>query len=139
MSIELLDSKDRPHPLVYTWDPLKFRIHYFARRRVKAGSLELRISDRYGTTLILLSTQPDSTVPVEIRTGYHFADCELEQLPLSAGVYIVGAGLAIPNKEWLYREDALGVLTVQARDVYQSGLAPQSARSLLAVPHRWRV
>jgi lipopolysaccharide transport system ATP-binding protein len=137
--IELLDSEGSPQTRVCTWDKIIFRIHYFASRPVNSGSLVLIISSRHGDTLLLLSTQPDSTVPMSIQPGCYYGDCELAELPLSAGDFVVGAGLAIPNKEWLWREDSLAILTVHPRDVYRSGLAPTSSRSLLAIPHTWKV
>jgi lipopolysaccharide transport system ATP-binding protein len=139
IKIELLDKFDQPKLHLYSWDDVKFRIHYSAAQTVRNGSLVLRIADAYGTTLFLTSTQPDQIFPMEITTGCHYGDCEIEKLPLSAGEYIIGSGLAIPNKEWLCWEENLARFTVHAKDVYRSGLAPISSRSLLAIPHSWRV
>ena len=136
--LELLDLADGPLTEVSTWDGLKIRIHYFARQRVRTASLELRISDERGTVL-RLSTQPDGNVPMQIREGHGFGDCIIAELPLSAGRYDVGCGLAIPGRKWLVWHDILGTLTVRPSDVYGSGLAPIAARSLLAIRHRWVV
>jgi lipopolysaccharide transport system ATP-binding protein len=136
--IEALDELCQPKPQVATWDSVCFRIHFFARKALNAGSVILTISTRHGLTLLLLSTQPDSTMPLPIRAGSQFVDCVVEKLPLSGGEYLIGAGIAIPNKEWLWRDETLGRLTIAARDVYQSGLAPTATRSLLALPHKWK-
>ncbi|RMG22535.1 MAG: hypothetical protein D6732_25680, partial [Methanobacteriota archaeon] len=57
--------------------------------------------------------------------------------PLAAGEYVIGGGLAIPNKEWLWRAGELALFSVLPKDVYKSGLAPVSSRCLLAVEHEW--
>ena len=75
--------------------------------------------------------------PMAIKAGYHSIECEIASLPLSAGDYVIGAGLAIPNKEWLCKEDHLGLLNVYPKDVYGSGNAPIMTRSILATPHIW--
>ena len=51
------------------------------------------ISTSHGIPVLVLSTQPDSTLPVRIEPGYHHVDCLVKMLPLSAGEYVVGAGL----------------------------------------------
>lgn len=135
--IELLDINNQPRPKIYTWDNFKFRIHYFARREIMDGSIVIKISDKYGTPFLLLSTRPDSSFPLQIYLGYNYADCEIFQIPFSGGEYIIGSGLAIPNKEWLCWDDELAIFTIHAKDVYQSGLAPTTSRSLLAIPHKW--
>ena len=89
--------------------------------------------------MFLCSTQPDSAVAMTIKPGYNTVDCEFESMPLSAGDYIVGAGLAIPNKEWLCGQSHMGRLVIHPRNVYESGLAPEASRSILAIPHQWLV
>ncbi len=74
-----------------------------------------------------------------IRPGIQSVDLEFDCLPLAAGEFVIGAGLAIPNKEWLCRNDSLARLTVLPKDVYGSGLAPTTTRSLLAVSHHWKL
>ena len=136
--IEILDQEDQPKTQVRTWDTVKFRIHYTASRSVISGSAVLQISTRHGVPLLLLSTQPDSTLPLPIEPGENYVDCSINSMPLAAGEYVVGSGLAIPNKEWLCWDESLAILKVMERDVYRSGLAPTASRSLLAVEHQWK-
>jgi hypothetical protein len=56
---------------------------------------------------------------------------------LSAGEYVVGAGLAIPGVEYVWRNESLAPLQVAARDVYGSALPPSANRYLVASEHRW--
>jgi lipopolysaccharide transport system ATP-binding protein len=139
LRIEILDRDDHPKDMVYTWDTVKFRITFLSRRNIKFASAVLQISSTYDTPLFLCSTQPDSKVSMNINKGQNIVECEFSSLPFSAGEYIVGVGLAIPNKEWLYRNQQIGKLIVHPKDVYQSGVSPTVTRSILAIPHKWRI
>ena len=138
-AIELLDEQCRPREPLGTWDYVRFRIHYVAKRRVERASVELRIRSREQISLLVCSTEPDSTVSCTIEPGEHYADCVFPKWPLAAGEYAVGAGLAIPRLEYIYWNDNLCKLTVVARDVFHSGLPPAESRSLFAVDHRWEL
>jgi lipopolysaccharide transport system ATP-binding protein len=135
--IEVLDGNRNPKPILSTWDTVVFRLCYQSNRQIKHGSVVLRLGGQDGSRLVLLSTQPDGTLPLDLEPGEHAVDCEIEQFPLSAGSYIVGAGLALPNTTWLWWHSDLCTLSVFPRDVYGSGLAPHAGRALLAVKHRW--
>jgi lipopolysaccharide transport system ATP-binding protein len=137
LSIELFDEEGRPKNQVSTWDTVDLKIRYSARRAVKNGSLVIKISDHFGNTLMLLSTQPDSKVSMSIEKGESTAHCIIENIPLSGGDYMLGCGLAVPNKEWLCWDENLTTFTVTPKDIFNSGLAPTNSRALLAVQHRW--
>ena len=135
--IEILDSEGNPKDQVYTWDSFIMRVHYEALTRVDRGALEIRIASRDNTRLLNLSTQPDSAIPMVIEVGSHVVDCCIQHVPLSAGEYLVSAGLTIPNEKWLLELETLGQLTIHPRDVFNSTMPPASSRALLAVPHHW--
>ena len=136
--IEVLDAEGNPKPIVTTWDDVVLRIWYSSKKELRMGSVVLEMAGFDGSRLVLLSTQPDGTMPLAFGVGEQCVDCFIEKIPFAAGQYIVGAGLAVPNMEWLWRNSDLGRLNVVARDVYQSGLAPIASRSLLAIKHEWR-
>jgi lipopolysaccharide transport system ATP-binding protein len=135
--IELLDIDGMPKADVSTWDRVRFRFHFYARRAVQRASVDFEIRTREGTRMIVLSTQPDGTFPLSFEEGFQAVDCIIDSLPLSSGDYSVGAGLAIPNMEWLWLRQEVGTLTVLPKDVYGSGMAPASTRALIALPHAW--
>jgi lipopolysaccharide transport system ATP-binding protein len=138
LRIEVFEG-DQPIQEIYTWSKITFRIHYCADYPVRTGSIVLRIATLSNETLLLLSTQPGLNIPMEIQAGEHYVDCVLsDRLPLSAGEYVLGCGLAVPNKEWLCWNDKLVVFTVQPKDVFESGLPPVSHTTLLALPYEWR-
>lgn len=87
--------------------------------------------------VFLSSTQPDFNIPMRIKPGYHHADCVIPFLPLSSGIYTLGGAIAIPGREWLFKEDYLCKFRVMPNDIYNSGLPPISSRSLMAFPHTW--
>ena len=138
--IEFLNEDGTPVLQVHTWSKFTIRVHYYASQRVNAGSIVLRIGALSGEPLLLFSTQPGLNISMCIQEGHHFADCVLlGQLPLSAGDYVIGCGLAIPNKEWLCLNEALAKLSVKEKDVFDSGLAPVAKTCLIAIPYTWKV
>ena len=137
--VEMRDEWGAPKPILSTWDNVAFRITCYAGSRIRTGSAVLQICTPLDVSLVLTSTQPDSTVLFEIEPGLSTVECQFDSFPLAAGEYTISVGLAIPNKEFLCWHERLGLLRVQPRDVYGSGLAPASPRSFVAIPHRWRV
>ena len=137
--IELLDGQKKPAGAFHTMDPATFRIHYTAPRQVSRAAVVFSLSSVDGSRLLLLSTQPDGPMELNFSCGSGVVDLSFPEMPLAAGVFIIGAGLAIPNVEWLCWTPELCQLNVLPRDVYASGLAPSSSRCLLALTHKWEL
>jgi lipopolysaccharide transport system ATP-binding protein len=137
--IEVLDKSRKPKRFIKTWDDIVFRIQYFSDRRIERGSVVFELKSLGGSNLLLLSTQPDWTLPLTIEPDYHSVDLFIERIPFSSGDYFIGAALAYPNTEWIWRNSEIGKITVLPCDVYGSGLAPASSRALIAVTHDWRI
>jgi hypothetical protein len=76
---------------------------------------------------------------MELRRGGGFAELVFDKLFLAAGDYVLGAGLAVPNSEWLYREPSGMLVSVQPDDVYGAGLLPHASRAPVVLPSRWIV
>src|SRR5690242_363967 len=138
-SLEILDDKDRPLPYPHTKDYVRFRIHFYSPFSLKNGSVELFIAIQGGPLLTRCSTSPDNTFPVEFKPGRNVVDCDFPNLMLSAGVFTVGAGLAVPNVEWFDEQPDAATLTVEARDIFNSGMAPVATRYPVPMDHIWRV
>jgi lipopolysaccharide transport system ATP-binding protein len=137
--VEMLDTAGNPKPTLSTWDDVVIRFWYHSKRALQRGSVVLELMGLDGSPLLLLSTQPDSVLPLPFQVGTSYVDCLLEKIPFAAGDYILGGALAIPCSEWLWRDRALARVTVLPRDVFGSGLAPHTGRALIAVDHTWRV
>jgi lipopolysaccharide transport system ATP-binding protein len=137
--IEVLDRNGHPNPRPVTWGHAKFRIHFYSPTYLRAASVVFYISTVNGTLLTLCSTLPDSAHVMSIQEGEGFADCDFPNLPLSGGTFIIGAGLAIPNVEWLDNRPHAATLNVEPRDVFESGLAPKASRYPVPMPHVWHL
>lgn len=138
--IEILDRDGKSLPRPRTWDYVKFRIFFHSPARIPNVSVELFVSNAAGATLMRCSTAPDSgDYPVSVEPGENYVDCDFPQFPLSAGSFVIGAGLAIPNVEWLDGNQYEATFEVEAQDVFNSGRAPAAERYAIAVPHVWYV
>src|SRR5262249_9163131 len=135
--IEILDKAGKPLPRPRTWDYVKFRIFFYTPVRIKRGSVVLYIYTLAGSLLTLCSTSPDSASPMSFEVGVNFVDCNFPHLTLSAGSFIIGAGLAIPNAEWLDNRPQAATFEVAARDTFNSGFAPTAGRYPIAMDHFW--
>jgi lipopolysaccharide transport system ATP-binding protein len=136
-SIEILSVDGKHESRIKTWDSFIIRVNFHAPERLSAGSVVIRLQSVGGEVLSLLSTQPDQSKQLIFEKGSNVVDCRINNIPLSAGEYLIGAGLAIPNKEWLIQKFEAGVLKIQSADVYNSGLAPVNNRCLLALEAEW--
>jgi len=135
--IEILEIDGSIKKELHTWDSVRFRIVFHSPGSLKAGSVILQIATLSGTVISLYSTYPDSNYQINFKEGINHVDCILPQILLSSGKYLIGAGLAIPNAEWLYRELEHSILNILPRDVFKSGLAPVNTRYLIPQEHVW--
>jgi len=74
---------------------------------------------------------------MQFEPGDNVIDCDFPKLLLSAGEYVIGAGLAIPNVEYLDYQPEAGTFVVGGRDVFCSGMAPTAQRYPIPMPHSW--
>jgi len=132
--LEILDSTCLPKNITCTWDDVVVRVHYVANEHFHKGTFILDFFDYKQQRLIVL----DSGARIPIKAGNHFADCRIPRLPLAAGEYFIGAGLAVSNSQWLWRDANVATLRIQGKDVFALGRPPESNRMLFAVEHDWR-
>ena len=132
--IETLDNDCKQKGAIYTWDCLVIRIHYHASQDHAHGSFILDIWDNKQQRLAVF----DSGLRINIEKGKHYIDCVIPRVPFAAGEYILGAGLAISNNCWLYRNSSMAKLRILGRDVFELGRPPEIKRMIIATEHRWR-
>jgi lipopolysaccharide transport system ATP-binding protein len=137
LAIDMLDDAGEPVAALRTWDPVRFRITFRASRAYRSFSAVLKLSTAEGVPLILSSTTPDHALPFSVEAGVHVLDCRFERFPLSAGDFVIGAGLAIPGVEYVWRNESMAPVSVASRDVFGSALPPASNRYLVVAPHTW--
>jgi hypothetical protein len=80
----------------------------------------------------------DSGQSLPIRRGSNFVDCFIPQFPLSAGEYFLGAGLALSNNQWLWREPGIASFRIHGQDVFEIGRPPIASRMIFAARHEWQ-
>ena len=136
-SLQLLGADGRPLQSAATFERLRFRIGFETRRAYRSFAVELHVNTMEGMPLLLTSTAPDQNQLFSIEPGQHVVECEFDRFPLAAGEYELDLSLTIPGIEYVWRNDAMCRLHVQARDVFSSGLPPDSTRYLVATPSRW--
>ena len=137
--IEMLDAEGNPKPILHTWDDVVFRLHYNCNKSTARGSIVLDFHTLDGKRLLFLGTEIADMMPLNFRVGTGQADCLIKKLPFAGGDYLVGAGLAIKQVEWLWRGENIARLNVVGHDVYGSGHTLISTDCLIAVAHRWQV
>ena len=136
--LEILDKEGRPLHRPRTQDYVRFRIYFHSPFYIRNGSVVLYISMRDGSLLTLCATH-QSSFPVEFKPGENVIDCDFPNLMLSAGSFIIGAGLSIPNVEWLDNQPDGATLTIEAQDVFNSGVVPVASSYPVPMVHDWRV
>jgi lipopolysaccharide transport system ATP-binding protein len=135
--IEMLDPHLRPKDRLRTWEGVTFRFHYRADEVLEGVALSLFISSSNGTIILNLSTLPEHGVILPLSAGRHIADCHIPHFPLTAGEYVLTAGLQIPYVRWLCRYDDMAQLAVHPADVFKSGVPPILARGAVATRCAW--
>jgi lipopolysaccharide transport system ATP-binding protein len=131
--IEVLDAEGQPKDTVSTWDELVLRISYRAVRDLPSAAVLIDIRDQRQQRLAVL----DSVGRAALRQGEHVVECHIPRLPLAAGEYTLGAGLALANTEWLWRQAQVAALRVFPRDVFADGRPPTYNRMAVVVEHTW--
>lgn len=136
--IEILAVDGTPKHKVFTWDAIHFRVVFHSPRWMKNGSVVFQIATTGGTRLLLASTEPDQSFQMHFMEGQNAVEFVIPRLMLSAGKYQLGAALAIPNIEYLCEGLDYALLSVETRDVFKSGLPPQSSRYLIPMECHWQ-
>jgi len=136
--VEVLDEDGRPSSGPATGQPLRVRIR-FRCERAGRYSLYVGIQAIDGAPLIGYGMEHADGRQLWCEPGDHSVELVLPGLPLSAGLYRLGAGISIPLQRWLHRDLRLGTLSVAPRDVLGSGRPLTAEHSILALPHEWIV
>lgn len=137
VALELLDAGGNTVSSARTWGATAFRLTFDVSEAQRSFAAVISLATNDGVVLVLTSTTPDHDVFFGVEPGRYVVVCEFDCLPLAAGDYRVGIGLAVPRQEYLWRNDAVARLRVESVDIFDSGLPPKNDRYLVATPHRW--
>ena len=80
---------------------------------------------------------PDHGFALNFEKGENILFLRFKSIMLSAGRYVIGAGLAIANTEWLYNEPQGAFVDVTPSDVYGAGFSPIAARYPVPMECSW--
>ncbi|MFN2386431.1 MAG: ABC transporter ATP-binding protein [Thermoanaerobaculia bacterium] len=132
--IEMREPNGSPKPMVQTWDDVLLRVHYVASKEIRNGSVIIDLRDFKNQRIAVF----DSGLKVPLAKGEHYVDCLVPRWPLSAGQFVLGAGLALSNQQWVWRDTSVASLRVHGRDVFEIGRPPVTNRMVFAIAHQWR-
>lgn len=137
LKIQVLDPQDRPIECLRTWDDLRIRIHYNSPEEITRAGIVINIRSQLGAPLAHCSTQPLSGVDMSLKRGISSIDCEINQLPFSAGQYILGLNIVIPFVKNLYTNEDIASLNIFPKDIYNSEFHPRQSYSPISLDYRW--
>jgi lipopolysaccharide transport system ATP-binding protein len=138
ISLSIFNGDGIPIEKPRTFQKIIFRIGFDSLVDRLDGGVEIYFSLRDGTLLSRCSSRPDSNFPMSIARGFNQVDCVFNSIPLSAGVYVVGIGISVPNTEWLFNDPFLADFEIDEQDVFESGQPPRVERYPIAMSHSWR-
>src|SRR5262249_15242371 len=122
-----------------TWQSVVFAIRFYSPARTSRAGVEFRISTTDGILLTSFSTRPDQNFEMNFERGENTVYLRIRSLALSAGSYVIGAALTIPNTAWLYKEPHGAIMEVASCDVYGAGAPPTRARYPIPMPCSWEM
>jgi lipopolysaccharide transport system ATP-binding protein len=137
IDVEILDDQLRPISSPATWQSVVFAIRFYSPAPTPRASVTFQISTTEGNLLTFFSTKPDQNFDINFESGENMVYLRIGSLALSAGSYVIGAGLAIPNSAWLYNEPHGAIMEVVPRDVYGAGQSPTRRRYPVPMSGCW--
>src|SRR5262249_1414331 len=139
IDVEILDEQLRPISSPATWQPVVFAIRFYSPAPTPRASVTFQISTTEGNLLTFFSTKPDQNFDMNFKGGENTVYLRIGSLALSAGSYVIGGGLAIPNTAWLYNEPHGAIMEVVSRNVYGAGLSPMRTRYPVPMACCWEM
>jgi lipopolysaccharide transport system ATP-binding protein len=139
IDVEILDEQLTPIRSPATWQSVVFAIRFYSPAPTPRASVTFQISTTDGNLLTFFSTRPDQNFDMNFENGENTVYLRIGSLALSAGSYVIGAGLAIPNTAWLYNEPHGAIMEVVSRDVYGAGVPPTRTRYPVPMSCCWEM
>ena len=126
IDVEILDEQLNTISNPATLQSVVFAIRFYSPVPTPRATVTFQISTVEGQLLTYFSTSPDQNFPIDFQSGESTIYLRVGSLALSAGSYVIGAGLAIPMTAWLYHEPYGPIIEVVPRDIYGSGYPPRN-------------
>lgn len=138
-SVRILDETLKPRKFISTYDEVNIEIEFYSPAEIENGSLSFFFKTLNDITILRFATKPDQHVPFHFKKGMNKAVCRIAKLNLPHGSYQFTAGLAIPMREWLYRNDDMFVFKVHEKDIFNSGFSPALENAVSITDYSWRI
>jgi lipopolysaccharide transport system ATP-binding protein len=139
LEISLLDNNGKPIINPRTFDSLKVKMKFYSNTVQKNGSVVLFFHNIAGVTMLRCATRPDSILDLDFKQGINEIICNIEKIPLPAGTYILGFGLAIPMRQWLFLRQELCSIDIGMRDLQNSGFPPLESHAAAVAKYNWEL
>jgi hypothetical protein len=85
------------------------------------------------------ATRPDARLDMEFKEGVNEILCSVSNIPLPAGTYVLGVGLAIPMREWLRWDKELCYFEIGDKDIHESGFPPLERHAAAVTAYSWDI
>jgi lipopolysaccharide transport system ATP-binding protein len=122
-----------------TYSGIRITLRYHSPRELKNGSVSLFFKTLGGVTALRFATRPDMTLDMDFEKGPNSITCIIPKVPLSAGTYVIGAGLAIPMRQWLVLNEDLCSISIGENDIFNSGFPPVEGNALAVTDYSWEI
>src|SRR5262249_45433811 len=95
IDVEILDEQLKPISAPATWQSVVFAIRFYSPAPTPRASVTFQISTTEGNLLTFFSTKPDQDFDIKFESGENTVYLRIDSLALSAGSYVIGAGVCI--------------------------------------------
>jgi lipopolysaccharide transport system ATP-binding protein len=136
-NIEALDEQGRPKKHVFTWDYVRFRIHFKSTITSPQVGIDFGFNTPAHGNIFWYSSDPLHGLEFPLSPGNYQIDCVFTDFPLCSGHYDVQVSISRPYIESYYANKKFCVLYVQPRDVFGAGCSLNQQKALVLVPHFW--
>lgn len=134
----LYTDKGVPCNQVNTFDDFVIKLIFFSPEEKSNGSVGIFINTLGNSTLLRCAMRPDAGFDMAFKKGLNRVTCNIRQLPLPAGTYLLSAGLSDPPREW-FCEKELCIFEVGMKDIHRSGFPPQEKHTLVVANYTWKI
>lgn len=137
--ISFMDKNFKPTSFISTYDEINVELDFYSPIEIENGSISFFFKTLNDTIILRYATQPDQSVVLKFKKGINKIRCNIPRLTLPHGNYIFSAGLAIPMREWLYRNNEMFVLKVHEKDIFNSGYSPILENAMSVTDYSWNI
>jgi len=136
-AVRFRDKQSKLNGYVSTFDEINVEIEFYSPSDLENGSVSFFFKTLNDLTILRFATMPDQSVHCNFKKGVNKISCNIPNLVLPHGNYVFSAGLAIPMRQWLYRNNEMFILKIHEKDVFESGFSPSQENMLAVTDYSW--